>query len=137
MNFGHWERKRTGFRNSTASTKSSLCPRRRISSAVGGVAGAVGGVIGKIPGMASGGPVSQGQAYVVGERGPELFVPGRNGTIIPNTSTPGLASGGGGGTVVNVNLPNYLGSPQEVAQVIRRELIQIGRRNGDILGGLA
>lgn len=35
-------------------------------------------------GRASGGPVSAGTAYTVGERGPELFVPGRSGTIIPN-----------------------------------------------------
>jgi len=35
-------------------------------------------------GRASGGPVSAGTAYTVGERGPELFVPGRSGTIVPN-----------------------------------------------------
>ena len=33
---------------------------------------------------ASGGPVSGGKAYVVGEQGPELFMPGRSGTIVPN-----------------------------------------------------
>lgn len=33
---------------------------------------------------AGGGPVSAGQAYVVGENRPELFVPSQNGTIIPN-----------------------------------------------------
>lgn len=33
---------------------------------------------------ASGGPVSGGSAYLVGERGPELFVPGSSGQIIPN-----------------------------------------------------
>jgi hypothetical protein len=31
-----------------------------------------------------GGPVSAGQPYVVGEKRPELFVPERNGTILPN-----------------------------------------------------
>jgi hypothetical protein len=31
---------------------------------------------------ANGGPVSSGQTYMVGERGPELFVPGRSGTIV-------------------------------------------------------
>jgi hypothetical protein len=38
---------------------------------------------------AEGGPVSTGRAYVVGERGPEMFVPKSAGTIIPN----GAASG--------------------------------------------
>jgi hypothetical protein len=40
--------------------------------------------IGKIPGLAGGGGVSARTPYVVGERGPELFVPGRSGTIVPN-----------------------------------------------------
>ena len=33
---------------------------------------------------AGGGSVSGNQPYLVGERGPELFMPGQNGTIIPN-----------------------------------------------------
>jgi hypothetical protein len=43
--------------------------------------------------MAAGGPVSAGQPYVVGEDGPELFVPGANGSIVPN---------GAGGATVNI-----------------------------------
>jgi lambda family phage tail tape measure protein len=38
----------------------------------------------KIPGLAEGGPVKQNQPYVVGEKGPELFVPKSAGDIIPN-----------------------------------------------------
>lgn len=38
---------------------------------------------------AEGGPVSAGGAYLVGERGPELFVPQRSGTIVPNGATGG------------------------------------------------
>jgi len=37
-----------------------------------------------IPGKAIGGGVGGGKPYIVGERGPELFVPANNGTIIPN-----------------------------------------------------
>lgn len=37
-----------------------------------------------IPARASGGPVSAGQPYVVGERGPEVVVPRTNGVVIPN-----------------------------------------------------
>ena len=47
---------------------------------------------------AKGGPVSSGQTYMVGERGPELFVPGRSGTIVANDKM------GGGNTNVVVNV---------------------------------
>ncbi|HEX8693404.1 MAG TPA: hypothetical protein VF746_13350 [Longimicrobium sp.] len=55
---------------------------------------------------ATGGPVSAGGAYLVGERGPELFLPGSSGNIIPNHR---LSRGGGGrpaagGGVVNVHV---------------------------------
>jgi hypothetical protein len=39
-----------------------------------------------IPARASGGPVSAGQPYMVGERGPERFIPSTNGTILPSGS---------------------------------------------------
>jgi tape measure domain-containing protein len=51
-----------------------------------------------IPGRAKGGPVMGGSPYIVGERGPELFVPGSSGTIIPNDKM-----GGGVSIVVNVD----------------------------------
>ncbi|MBR0675013.1 tape measure protein [Roseomonas alkaliterrae] len=38
---------------------------------------------------AEGGPVTAGQPYVVGERGPEWFVPRQAGTVLPNGTTPG------------------------------------------------
>ncbi len=47
---------------------------------------------------AAGGPVTSGSPYIVGERGPELFVPGRSGTIIPNNAM--------GGSQVNVDSIN-------------------------------
>ena len=50
---------------------------------------------------ASGGPVTSGSPYVVGEKGPELFVPNSSGSIIPN-SKMGSGSSGAGGTNVNV-----------------------------------
>ena len=34
--------------------------------------------------LAAGGPALAGQAHLVGERGPELFVPGMSGTVVPN-----------------------------------------------------
>ena len=44
-------------------------------------------------GRAEGGPVSSEKAYRVGERGPEMFVPGQSGYILPNQD----------GKTVNVN----------------------------------
>ena len=59
---------------------------------------AFGGGLNLLPGRANGGPVSSDQTYMVGERGPELFVPGRSGTIVPNDKM------GGGSTNVVVNV---------------------------------
>lgn len=42
----------------------------------------------------AGGPVSAGKAYIVGEKRPEIFVPDRNGTILPNVPTNGQADNG-------------------------------------------
>ena len=46
--------------------------------------------------LADGGPVSAGQGYLVGEQGPEFFMPSGSGTIIPNH-----ALAGGGSTTIN------------------------------------
>ena len=42
-----------------------------------------------------------GNAYLVGERGPELFSPDRGGMVLPNSRINEV--GGGGGTSVVVN----------------------------------
>jgi phage-related protein len=62
---------------------------------------AIGGAIDNVfgGGRAMGGPVSRGTSYVVGERGPELFVPNTSGKIIPN----GGSSGGGSTINLTVN----------------------------------
>ena len=51
-------------------------------------------------GFANGGRPPVGRPSIVGENGPELFVPGRAGTIIPNHQ---LGGGGGANVVVNVD----------------------------------
>ena len=53
------------------------------------------------PGRASGGPVSANTPYMVGEKGPELFMPSGSGTIIPNSQTSQM------GNVTNVT-NNYI-----------------------------
>ena len=50
-----------------------------------------------VPGKARGGAVGAGQPYLVGERGPELFVPGAQGNIVPNNAM------GSTSVVVNVD----------------------------------
>ena len=47
----------------------------------GGLSGALAGLVGGLPWRATGGPVSPGRAYVVGERGAELFVPTSSGRV--------------------------------------------------------
>ncbi|WP_421839753.1 tail tape measure protein [Novosphingobium sp.] len=93
----------------------------------GGILG-LGGLISSIfglPGRATGGPVAPGRPYLVGERGPELFVPTSAGQIDPGS--------GGGGRAVNVSIkvvaPAGSSSPEslrrssrQVAQAVRRAL---------------
>lgn len=73
-----------------------------VQQVVGVVKGALGGLFGvpTLPGKAVGGSVTGNKPYMVGERGPELFVPGGNGTIIPNQNV----RGGGGGSNISVNV---------------------------------
>lgn len=58
----------------------------------GGFLGAVVSGIGALFGKAGGGSVMGGKAYMVGERGPELFIPGISGGIVSNNK---LAGAGG------------------------------------------
>ena len=51
-------------------------------------------------GKAAGGSVNGGTTYMVGEQGPELFVPGRSGAIVPNDA---LGGGGSSNDTFNVN----------------------------------
>lgn len=55
-------------------------------------------------GKASGGQVGSGLPYMVGEQGPELFIPNSAGTIIPNNRLSETLTGGSG-QVVNYNGP--------------------------------
>jgi len=64
---------------------------------------------------ADGGPVAGGQPYIVGERGPELIVPRRSGTVIPNEALGGLGGDRYEITIVNpvaeeasLSIPNAL-----------------------------
>lgn len=73
-----------------------------------------------IPRMALGGSAFAGMPYIVGEDGPELFVPTTGGTIVPN--------GAGGGTIIN----NYIQAldPAGAATAVVRALDEWESRNG-------
>lgn len=74
-------------------------------------------------GKAAGGPVQANVPYWVGERGPELVVPGAAGTVIPHAESMALASMSGpvGGTTnIAVQLPvGPAPDPFETADALR------------------
>jgi phage-related minor tail protein len=104
-----------------------------INAAMGGSGGSGGGAGGLLslgtsiamalfgaPGRATGGPVSAGRAYRVGERGPELFVPTASGRIEAGGVTRNIA--------ITVNVRGEPGSePQRLAQT-GRQLARAVRR---------
>lgn len=69
--------------------------RIQVQKAIAGMFSGFTGGTGGVEMRAAGGPVSQGSPYIVGERGPELFVPKQSGQIVPNNEL--------GGTSVVVN----------------------------------
>lgn len=73
-----------------------------------------------LTGKAIGGPVQSGQPYMVGERGPEMFVPNQSGSIIPNKKM------GGGVTVIN-NV-DARGSGADVDQKIKSAMSQTSQQ---------
>lgn len=77
---------------------------------IGGLTGLVGGLLG-VPGRATGGPVTAGRAYRVGERGPELFVPTASGRI--------EASGSGGGRAVSITV--NVAAPRDASRDVMRQ----------------
>jgi len=110
-------------------------------SASGGRGKGIGGFLGSLIGgfFANGGRPPVGKASIVGERGPELFVPKVAGTIVPNS-----AIGGGGDSVTNVitvnvdaNSSNVSGNSadandlgNQIAAAIQSELIKQKRAGG-------
>lgn len=93
----------------------------------------------RAPRRAMGGPVSGGRAYMVGERGPELVVPSRNGHVMPNNQL------GGGTVVVNQNInvatgvqqtvrAEVLGLMPQIAEASKAAVLDARRRGGAFAG---
>jgi phage-related minor tail protein len=88
----------------------------------GGGGGGLGAVIGSLfglPGRATGGPVAPGRGYIVGERGPELFVPTSSGRVeVPLQ---------GGGRDVRVAITINAPGGGEAAGALRQSGRQVAR----------
>jgi hypothetical protein len=112
-----------------------------ISSLFGGSGGGAGGGLGGLgnlfgqtigalfglPGRATGGPVSPGRAFIVGERGPEVFVPTASGRI----ETGGRGSGSDVRVAIQLAVPRGTAAPtalqrssRQIASAVRRSLQQ-------------
>ena len=88
---------------------------KRVASIGAGIGGAIGGALGFGGNRAMGGSVSANTAYVVGERGPEIFVPGNTGRIVPN--------GAGRGTTINLTVNGAIdaeGTARTIIDVLNR-----------------
>lgn len=82
---------------------------------------------------AAGGPVIAGQPYIVGERRPELFVPDRNGMIVPKVPTAtrggGSSYGGGNNYHITVNVAPG-GHPAEVGKATVEAILAYESKTG-------
>lgn len=92
-------------------TIKALIFRAIVNAFVPGGASAIGstGIANLLGFRANGGPVSGQSPYIVGERGPELFVPSVSGNVVPNNrlsgfnGRPAFASSMGGRSIVRGN----------------------------------
>ncbi|WP_431469425.1 tail tape measure protein [Sphingosinithalassobacter sp. LHW66-3] len=93
-----------------------------------GLGGLIAGLLGA-PGRATGGPVSPGRPYWVGERGPELFVPTSAGSVA--AAAPGSAAAREVRVAITVNAgageaPRALAqSSRQVARAVKAALAQV------------
>lgn len=88
-----------------------------------------------------GGPVTQNRPYIVGERGPELFVPNQAGQVLTNRETMGLAGANRMQQAPTINLPQQ--PPPNVNVVVvsndqqAREQIEAGELDDAIITRVA
>jgi hypothetical protein len=100
------------------------------SGGLGGLGNLFGQTIGALfglPGRATGGPVSPGRAFIVGERGPEVFVPTASGRI----ETGGRGAGSDVRVAIQLAVPRGTAAPtalqrssRQIASAVRRSLQQ-------------
>ncbi len=92
-----------------------------LASAISGLKGAskssISNISVPVSPRANGGPVSPYSPYIVGEQGPELFVPSSMGSIVPN--------GGGGRGDVNITIGNLYGTDESAARQLANSIADI------------
>jgi hypothetical protein len=98
-------------------TKETFVPNNALLGGLFG-AGKTGGGSGFA--RAAGGPVSAGKSYLVGEKGPEMFIPGASGAVVPN-------GGWMGGITVNNHMDNR-GASVELIKALPEILNERDRR---------
>lgn len=103
-----------------------------LRSGIGAILGGIGGVLAGgrptgLPGRATGGPVVGGRAYLVGERGPELFVPTAAGQVAPPPAAAGRRD-----VSVTINVVAPAGS--DPAQALQRSSRQVAHAVRRALG---
>lgn len=103
----------------------------RITVVVDEVAGAKVKVDGA---RAKGGPVWPGGAFIVGERGPELFMPQVNGTILPSASMPSASGGASisGGNSYSITVQAGVGDPRQIGQQVVEYIKRYESANGRV-----
>jgi hypothetical protein len=83
-----------------------------------GLGSLLAGLITGAPGRATGGPVSPGRPYMVGERGPELFVPGSAGQVQASLPSDGRAVS----VAITINAPG-----SDAGRVLQQSSRQVAR----------
>lgn len=88
--------------------------------------------LGQLKKRAAGGPVMSGTPYMVGEKGPEIFVPNSSGNIVPNSSMSSNSN-----TTININVGLMTGSAierREAAMKMFEDLKDIASSKGQTVG---
>jgi len=85
----------------------------------------------KLPELAGGGTIQGGKPTLVGERGPEIFVPNTGGTIMNNMNSKNAMGGGGGTTVINQSINFATG----VVPTVRAEVMKMMPQIADVTKG--
>ena len=111
-------------RRAEAFAAASFVPITVAPGTTGPTASFTGGGMINIPGLAVGGPASAGRPYIVGERGPELFVPGSNGNVVPNNAM--------GGNTYQITVQAGVGDPRAIGQSIVEYVKKFEQANGPV-----
>ena len=101
----------------------------KLLSSLGGGGNILGSIFSFFSGRAAGGPVSANTPYVVGEKGPELFMPNTAGKVIPN----GGSIGGGAGAVNAPITNNYI--TNNISAIDSKSVAQLFAENRKTLLG--